>query len=174
MLFEQRSNGASVKAPVTLRARSPDSRPLAAIEHAELQRREVRCASHDAAERVHLADDRPLRNSSDGGIARHLADRLERTRDDGDARATPRSGHGGFGARMACADDDHIVRRFDSRRQKSIHDEKVRVRALVERAWRRSTVILRYIAPPLTIRSLNDATIGSDGRADAVSAPRGV
>src|SRR6266550_932889 len=80
VFLEEGPDRASVKPAVTLRARSPDSGPLAAVEHAELNHGEVGCASHDPSERIDLADYGSLRDAADGGIARHLADSLERAR----------------------------------------------------------------------------------------------
>ena len=87
MLLEQRANRATVQPAIALRARRPHRRALAAVQHPELQRREIGRAAHDSAERVDLADDGALGDAADRRIARHLADRLERARDDRDARA---------------------------------------------------------------------------------------
>src|ERR1041385_5902526 len=76
-LLEQRSHRAPVQGAVALRARRPDGRSLRAIEHAELDRGVSGDAPHDAAERVDLANDSPLRDSADGGIAGQLADGVE-------------------------------------------------------------------------------------------------
>jgi hypothetical protein len=47
------------------------------VERLELDRGAVGGASHLTAERVDLADQMPLRGAADGGVARHLADRVE-------------------------------------------------------------------------------------------------
>ena len=86
VLLEQRANGAPIQAAIALGAGRPDRGPLAAVQHAELQRGEVGRAPHDSAERIDFANDGSFRHSADRRIARHLADRLERARDDGDAR----------------------------------------------------------------------------------------
>ena len=87
VLFEQRAHGAAVQTAIALRARRPDRGSLAAVEHAELQRREIGRAAHDAAECVDFAHDRAFGDAADRRIARHLADGLERARDERDARA---------------------------------------------------------------------------------------
>ena len=74
---------------------------------------EIGRAAHDAAERVDFAHDRALGDAADRRIARHLADRLERARDDRDARAGARRGDGGLGAGVSRADDDDVERRLE-------------------------------------------------------------
>ncbi len=108
MLLEKRADRAAVEAAVALGARGPDRRPLAAVEHPELEGGAIRRARHDATERVHLAHHRALGHAANGRIARHLADRLQRARDEGDARAEAGCGHGGFGAGVSRADDDDV------------------------------------------------------------------
>ena len=106
--LEQRANGAAVQPAITLRARRPDRWSFAAIQHAELQRREVRRAAHDSAEGVYFANDRSFRYSANRGIARHLSDRLERARDDRNARSDARGRDRRLGAGMPRTDDDDI------------------------------------------------------------------
>ena len=108
VLLEERPHRAPVESAIALRARRPHGGPLAAIEHPELERREVRRASHDAAERVDLARDGALRDPADRRIAGHLADRLERRGEEDHPRAEPRRGDRGLDARMTAADDDDI------------------------------------------------------------------
>src|SRR5690349_10265523 len=48
-LLEQAAHGTTVEAAVALRPGGPDRRTLAAIEHPELQRREIRGSPHDTA-----------------------------------------------------------------------------------------------------------------------------
>jgi hypothetical protein len=108
VLLEERAHRAAVQPAVALRARRPDGGALPPVEHAELQRGEVGRPPHDPAERVHLPHDRPLRDAADGRIARHLADRLERARDERDARAEPRRGDGRLRSGVSGADDEHV------------------------------------------------------------------
>jgi hypothetical protein len=58
----------------------PDGCAFAAIQHAELQHRQVRCAAHDAAQGINFTDNRTFGDTTDSGVARHLADGFERTR----------------------------------------------------------------------------------------------
>ena len=95
-------------------ARRPDCGPLAAIEHAKLQHREIGGAPHDSSERINLADDGALGDSANGRIARHLADGFERTRYDRNPRSYPSSSDGGLGASVAGADDDDVEVCFTS------------------------------------------------------------
>ena len=123
LLLDERANRAPVHPAIALRARRPHRRPLAAIEHAELQRRHVGRARHDAAQRIDLASDRPLGDAADGGIARHLADGLERARHEPDARAESRRGNGCLGACVTGADDNDVKLELDRMRS---HRSKIR------------------------------------------------
>jgi hypothetical protein len=78
-----------------------------------LQRGQIGRTSHDAAERVDLANDRPLGNASDGRIARHLTDRLERARDDSGSSASPRRGDGSFGTRVPGPKEENVELGFE-------------------------------------------------------------
>jgi hypothetical protein len=69
VLFEKGSNRTPIQPTITLRARCPDCRSLAPIEHPELNHSEVGSASHDSTERIDFANDRSLRNASDRRIA---------------------------------------------------------------------------------------------------------
>ena len=91
----------------------PHRWPLAAIQHAELQRGHVRCASHDAAERVNFADNGALGDAANGGIARHLANGLERARYQCSARPTACSSHRRLGACVTGADDEDVKVRLE-------------------------------------------------------------
>src|SRR5206468_2815885 len=97
MLLDQMPNGAAVQSTVALSARRPDRRTLAAIEHAELQHREVGRAAHDPAQRVHFPNHGSLRDPTNGGIARHLSDRLEGTCYDRDPSPGACRGDSGLG-----------------------------------------------------------------------------
>lgn len=108
MLLDKRANGASVQTSVALGSRRPDSWPLAAIQHAELDGRQICCAAHDAAQRIDLAYDGSFRDAPDGWIAGHLPHGLERARDEGHTRSESCSGDGRLGAGVPGADDDHV------------------------------------------------------------------
>ncbi len=108
LTLEQRAHRASIQTAVTLRPRRPDRRPLRPIEHPELDAREIGGPPHDATKRVDLAHDRALCNPADGGIARHLTDRLEILREKQGAGAGTRGECGGFRARVATPDDDDV------------------------------------------------------------------
>ena len=72
--FERRLHACAVERAVLLRPGPAHRRPLAAIEHAELDSRHVGDAAHEPVERIHLAHERALGEAADGGIARHRAD----------------------------------------------------------------------------------------------------
>src|SRR5690606_14014338 len=112
VLLEERADRAPVQTAIALRARRPHGRPLAAVQHSELERGEVRCATHDSTKGIHLAHHRALGNAADCGVAVHLADGLERR---GYQRhRAPGSGgrNGRLRAGMACADYNDVIRLF--------------------------------------------------------------
>ncbi len=108
MRFDERADGAPVQSAVALRARRPDGGPLAPVQHAELERREIGRASHDAAERVDLAHHGALGDAANGRIARHLPDRLKRARHERGTRTPARGGHGGLDARVSRPDHEDV------------------------------------------------------------------
>ena len=111
--FDRRLHGRGIELAVGLGARAAHRRPLAAVEHAELDAAGVRHPAHEAVEGVDLAHEMALPEPADRRIARHGADGRGPLRDHGGARAHPRGGRSGFAAGMAAADNDHVVSRFD-------------------------------------------------------------
>lgn len=108
VFLEELPHRPPIKPAVALRARGPDCGALAPVEHAELQGRHIGCPPHDATEGIDLPNDRPLGDSADGWIAGHLANRLERARDDPNACAAARSRNGGLRAGVACSDNQNV------------------------------------------------------------------
>jgi hypothetical protein len=105
VLLQESANRTPVEPAITLRARSPNSGALASVEHAELNHREIGSPSHDSAERIDLADDCSLGDSTDCGIARHLADRFERTGNEPDPSSETSCRNGRFGTGMPSTND---------------------------------------------------------------------
>jgi hypothetical protein len=68
-----------------------------------LERCEVRRTPHDPAKCIDFAYDRALCNAADRGIAGHLSDRLQRTRNESDSRTNASSCNCRFGSRMPAA-----------------------------------------------------------------------
>lgn len=108
MALEEQAHCATIQAAIALGSRSPHGRALAAIEHSELERREIGGATHDPTEGVDFADHRTLRDASDSRVARHLTDALERTRYEANAGTETRGCYRRFGPSMACTDDEDI------------------------------------------------------------------
>ena len=102
-------HGLRVTLAVALGARPPDGRPLAPVEHPELNARLIGHAAHDPAQRIDLPHQVPLADSPDGRVARHAADRLQAHRDQQRAGSHPRRGRGRLGPGMAAPHHDHIV-----------------------------------------------------------------
>jgi hypothetical protein len=93
---------------VGLRARRPDCRPAAPVQHLELDAGGVDRASHQAAKRVDLPDEMALRRAADCRVARHVADRAVRQRADPHAATQARGRPRRFDAGVPRADDDHV------------------------------------------------------------------
>ena len=107
-LTERTVHPLAVAAFVGLRARRPDGRSAASVEQLELDPCRVDREPHQAAERVDLANEVPLRRAAHRGVAGHVRDRRLRQRADGHAPPHARRGPRGLDARMAGADDDHV------------------------------------------------------------------
>jgi len=108
MLFEERPYRAPIEAAITLRARCPYCRTLAPIKHAELDHGEISSSSHYSAKRIHLAHDGSLCNPADRRVARHLADRLERARDEPYSRTQASGCDRGLSSGVTSPDDNYI------------------------------------------------------------------
>jgi hypothetical protein len=76
----------AVERAVSLRPGRLDRRPSTAIEHSELNAGLVYNPTHQASERVDLANQVSFRDSTDGRVARHLGDQIETECDDGRLR----------------------------------------------------------------------------------------
>src|SRR5690606_24743823 len=97
-----------VEFSVGLGARPAHSRSFAAIKYPELDAAEVGDAAHQAVERVDLADEVPLSQPADGGVAGHRPHRIETVGDERRRRSHARRRGRGFAAGVAAADDDNI------------------------------------------------------------------
>jgi hypothetical protein len=105
VLLQKSANRAPVEPAITLRAGSPNGGALAAVEHAELNHSKIGSPSHDSSERIDLADNGSLGDSTDCGIARHLADRFERAGYEPDASSETSCRNGRFSAGMTSTND---------------------------------------------------------------------
>ena len=79
LALERVAHPRAVAPLVGLRARRPHRRPAAAVEQLELDAGRVDRPPHQAAERVDLANQMPLRRAADRRIARHVRDRARPT-----------------------------------------------------------------------------------------------
>ena len=127
MSLQQRPHRPPVEPAIALRARRPDRWPLAPVEHAELECRQIGRPSHEAAERIHLAHHRAFGDAADSRVARHLADGLERARHDRRAGASARGRDGGFRSRVARANDDDVELRLMAG-MRALHRGKITMR----------------------------------------------
>ena len=102
-------HGPGIEPAIGLGARSPYCRSFASIENSELDAAEVRHSPHQTVQRVNLADEMPLPQAADRGIAGHCADSGEAMGNQGGLGAHARSRRGRLTAGMAAAHHDHIV-----------------------------------------------------------------
>ena len=110
-LGEERLHRPAVKLAVRLGARAPHRRPLAAVEHAELDAGAIDGPPHEPVEGVDLAHQMALGEAADGRVAGHLADGLAPVGQQQRARAaTCRRGRGLAAGVPAAHDDDVIAR----------------------------------------------------------------
>ena len=106
---QQFADRPAIELAVGLGARAAHRRPLAAVEHAELDAGAVDRPAHEAVERVDLAHQMPLAEPADRRVARHLADRLALMGEQQRARPDPRRRRRRLAPGMPAADHDDIV-----------------------------------------------------------------
>jgi hypothetical protein len=94
---------------VALGAGAPDSGTARGVEESELDADGVGNFAHDAAERVDLADEMALGDTTDGRIAAHLGDEVEVHGDERGLEAHARGSHGSLAAGVTGAHDNDIV-----------------------------------------------------------------
>ena len=91
---------AAVQLAVGLGARAAHRRPLAAVQHAELDAGPVDRPPHDAVERVDLAHQMAFRETPDRRVARHFSNRRARMRQQ--CRARPSRAAAAAASHPAC------------------------------------------------------------------------
>ena len=95
---------------VCLRPRRPDGGASTSIQELELNSRRVDCLAHQAAERIDLANEVSLGRAADGGIARHVRNRIGRERAQANVTTQSRCRVRRLDARVASTDNHHIER----------------------------------------------------------------
>jgi hypothetical protein len=108
MLLEELAHRAPIQPSIALGARRPNRRTLAAVQHPELQSRQVRRARHDSAQCVDFAYDSAFRNAADCWIARHVTNRVERACHEANACPTSRRRYRCLGACVTSADHNYV------------------------------------------------------------------
>ena len=93
---------------VVLGPGGPHRRPLAAIEHFEMNAGGVGGPGHHPAQRVDLLDQVPLGDAADGRVAGHLGQGFQMNGQQGGFGAHPGRGISGFNPRVPGADDDDL------------------------------------------------------------------
>ena len=93
---------------VGLGPRTVHRRPLAEVEHAELQPGLIDHLSHGPAQRVDLADNLPLGDASNGGIATHLRHGVAIHGQQRGAGTQSRRRQSRLTTGVACSDHDHV------------------------------------------------------------------
>jgi len=97
-----------------LATRRPDGRPLARIEHAELDSGAVGRPCHRAPQGIDLADQMALADAADRGIAAHLPQGLDALSQQQRARTHARGSQRGLCAGVAAANDNYVKRAGES------------------------------------------------------------
>jgi phosphoribosylamine--glycine ligase len=95
---------------VALGAWRPDGRAPAGIQKTKLDSDRVGDFAHHAAERVHFADQMPLRDAADGRITRHLRDQIQVHRDHRGAQTQAGARTRSLTTGVSGADDHDVVR----------------------------------------------------------------
>ena len=108
LVLERAANERLVQHAIRLHARRAHRRTLAGVQRARLDRRRIGASRHDTAQRVDLLDQVSLADAADGGVAAHLAQRLDALREQQRARTHAGSRQRGFGARVPATHDDYV------------------------------------------------------------------
>ena len=97
-----------IELAIGLGAWTADRRALAPVKHAKLNTRRIGDAPHQAVQRIDLAYQMTLTESSDGGVAGHRTDGRKAMSDERCPGARPRGYTCGLTAGMTSADDDDV------------------------------------------------------------------
>jgi hypothetical protein len=108
VLLDECSYSPPVQSTVTLCARSPNGRTLAAIEHSELNHGHICRASHDSTKRIDFTHYSSFCNATNCRVARHLTNAFERTGYETDLCADSGRSYGGLGASVAGTNNDYV------------------------------------------------------------------
>ncbi len=108
LILEPPSDRAPVENPVRLGARGADGGSLAGIEDPELDTGLVGGQRHRPPESVHLLHQVPLADPTDGGVARHLAERFDAVGEQERARTRAGGGERSLGTGVTATDHDDV------------------------------------------------------------------
>jgi hypothetical protein len=108
LVLENGPDRLPIELAICLRAGGAYGRPLTGVQGSELNSGPIRGAGHDAAQRIYLPDQVTLADAANGGIAAHLAERLDALGQQESARTHSGGCQCRFRAGMAAADDDHV------------------------------------------------------------------
>ncbi len=94
---------------IALSAGCPNGWTLLCVQHPKLQTGHIGRLSHLAAKRIYLAGEMSLGQSADGGVAGHLADRIDVDREEQSLASHARRCQGRFDSSVAGTANDHII-----------------------------------------------------------------
>ena len=112
-----------VQPPVRLRPQRPHRRAFGAVEHPVLDAGAIRSAGHFTAQRVQLPDKVSLAGAADGGVAGHIAHRVQIDGEADGAHPQPRRCQRRLDARVTGSDNGDI--KFS--RKKLFHSQHIPV-----------------------------------------------
>ncbi len=108
MVFQHVPDGRLIQDPIRLRPGGTHRRPLAAVQHPELDAGAVGGPRHGATERVDFLDQVALADPADGRITGHLAQRLNVVGQQQGLAAHARGRQRGLGTGVATTNDNDI------------------------------------------------------------------
>ncbi len=108
-IAQQAGNGGTVELAVGLDSRTPHRWPLAAVEHAPVDRGAIGGAGHQPVKHIELAHQVALANPADRRVARHLPGILEAEGEQADPRAATGRGSRSLASGMAGANHHYVV-----------------------------------------------------------------
>jgi hypothetical protein len=132
--FHHAADRGAIQRAVGLAARRAHRGTFRCVERAPLDARGVGRARHRATERVDLLHEVALADATDRRIAAHRADGFDVVREQQSACAGARCSERRFGARVAAADDDHVVK-MEGRTRHGAHFSSACLLRRASAAW---------------------------------------
>ena len=112
LIFQGIADGPAIQHPVGLGTRCPYRRPLAGIQHTEMDPGQISCTRHASTQGIDFPDQMTLADTPDGRVTAHLPEGVEIVGQQQSTRAKSCRGQGGLGTGMAATNHDDLELSF--------------------------------------------------------------